>query len=79
MIKIKRYKKGSINDAINRRVIESTVLKDWTVIQEKEVGGYSAGTGCLLGLLFLPLLALGASKYIEVTYEKKEEINSKQI
>ncbi len=46
-------------------------MRGWKVIEEKEIGGYSAGKGLLLGLLWLPLALFGGTKYIEVTYEKK--------
>lgn len=67
MIKIKRYKKYDINRIIDKKLF----MRGWTVMSEKEVGGYSTGKGLLLGLLWLPLALFGGTKYIEVTYEKK--------
>lgn len=67
MRKTIRYKKHDINRIIN----EKTFMRGWKVIEEKEIGGYSAGKGLLLGLLWLPLALFGGTKYIEVTYEKK--------
>lgn len=68
MRKVVRYKKGQF---VQRKLKEATVLRGWKVVEEREVGGYSAGKGFLLGLLFLPLALFGFSNYLEVTYEKK--------
>lgn len=68
MRKVVRYKKGQF---VQRKIKEATTLRGWKVVEEREVGGYSAGKGFLLGLLFLPLALFGFSNYLEVTYEKK--------
>ena len=67
MRKTIRYKQ---NDRVGRWLKETFVLRGWHVVEEKESGGYNAGKGFLLGLLFLPLALFGFSGYIEVTYEK---------
>lgn len=68
MRKTIKYKAG---DRVGRWTKEQTVLRGWKVVEEREVGGFSAGKGFLLGLIFLPLALFGFGKYIEVTYEKK--------
>lgn len=68
MRKIIRYKKG---DVVGRKLKEATMLRGWKVIEEREVGGFSAGKGLILGLIFLPLALFGFGTYVEVTYEKK--------
>lgn len=67
MVKTIRYKKGQV---VQRKMKEATLLRGWRVIEEKEVGGFSAGKGIILGIIFLPLALLGFGTYIEVTYEK---------
>ncbi len=68
MRKTIRYKKG---DIVGRKLKEATILRGWTAVEEREVGGFSAGKGLLLGLIFLPLALFGFGTYVEVTYEKK--------
>jgi hypothetical protein len=68
MRKTIRYKKG---DIVRRKLKEATLLRGWKVVEEKETGGFSAGKGFLLGLLFLPLALFGFGTYVEVTYEKE--------
>lgn len=68
MRKVVRYKKG---DIVGRKLKEATLLRGWRIVEEKEVGGFSAGKGFLLALLFLPLAIFGFGTYIEVTYEKQ--------
>lgn len=67
MRKTIRYKKGQI---VQRKIKEATTLRGWKVVEEREVGGFSAGKGFLLGLIFLPLALFGFGTYVEVTYEK---------
>lgn len=67
MKKTIRYKKG---DVAGRWLKEKILLRGWRVVEEKEVGGYNAGKGLLLALIFLPLALLGFGSYIDVTYEK---------
>lgn len=68
MRKIIKYKKG---DRVGRWLKETFSLRGWKVVEEREVGGFSAGKGFLLGLIFLPLALFGFGSYLEVTYEKK--------
>jgi hypothetical protein len=68
MLKTVKYKKG---DVVRRKFNEATMLRGWEAIEEKEVGGFSAGKGFILGLIFLPLALFGFGKYIEVTYQRK--------
>lgn len=63
-----QYKKG---DIFGRWLHEKLYLRGWQVVAEEEVGGFSAGKGFLLGLIFLPLAVFGFGKYIKVTYEKE--------
>lgn len=67
MRKTIRYKKGQV---VQRKIKEATTLRGWKVVEEREVGGFSAGKGFLLGLIFLPLALFGFGTYVEVTYEK---------
>ncbi len=68
MRKTIRYKKG---DIVGRKLKEATMLRGWRIVEEREVGGFSAGKGLILGLIFLPLALFGFGTYVEVTYEKK--------
>ncbi len=68
MRKTVRYKKG---DIVGRKLKEATLLRGWKIVEEKETGGFSAGKGFLLGLIFLPLALFGFGTYVEVTYEKQ--------
>lgn len=67
MRKTVKYKAG---DIVRRKFNEATFMRGWKVVEEREVGGFSAGKGFLLGLIFLPLALFGFGKYIEVTYER---------
>lgn len=67
MRKTIRYKKG---DVVGRWLKETFFLRGWHVVEEKESGGFSAGKGFLLALIFLPLALFGFGSYVEVTYEK---------
>lgn len=67
MRKTIKYKKGQV---VQRKIKEATTLRGWKVVEEREVGGFSAGKGFLLGLIFLPLALFGFGTYVEVTYEK---------
>lgn len=73
MRKIYKYKKYDLNDSIKRKLREKTSLKNWHIVEEKEVSGFSSGAGCLLAIIFLPLALLGIGKYTEVTYEKNND------
>lgn len=67
MRKTLKFKKG---DIVRRKFADSVTMRGWKVVEEREVGGFSAGKGFLLGLLFLPLAIFGFGTYIEVTYER---------
>lgn len=67
MRKTIKYKKG---DVVGRWLKETFALRGWHVVEEREVGGFSAGKGILLGLIFLPLALFGFGSYLEVTYER---------
>jgi len=67
---IKKYKKGSLQDIINRKIYEKRIFKKGYIIAEtEEVKEYSGGKGCILFLIFPPLAFFGGTKYLKVTYE----------
>jgi len=68
MQKTIRYKKG---DVVGRKIKESTILRGWHVVAEREVGGFSAGKGLIFLLIFWPLVLFGFGRYVEVTYERQ--------
>lgn len=67
---IKKYKKGGLNDGIQRKIDEKRLTKKgYVVVETEEVKEYSGGKGCILFLIFPPLAFFGGTKYIKVTYE----------
>lgn len=68
MTKSRIYKKG---DFVRRWLYERTIYRRWHVVSEREVSGYNAGKGIILGLIFLPLALFGFGKQIEVTYSNE--------
>lgn len=75
MRKIVVYKKG---DFLGRKARESTSLRRYYAVEEKEVSRYSGVKGFLLFLLFPPLALFGGTTSIEVTYELKPEYVKKE-
>lgn len=74
MRKIVVYKKG---DFLGRKARESTSLRKYYAVQEREISRYSGLKGFLLFLLFPPLAFFGGTKSLEVTYELKPEYENK--
>lgn len=70
MRKIVVYKKG---DLLGRKARESTSLRKYYAVEEREISKYSGLKGFLLFLLFPPLALFGGTTSIEVTYELKPE------
>jgi len=74
MRKIVVYKKG---DFLGRKARESTSLRHYYAVEEKEISRFNGVKGFLLFILFPPLVFFGWSKSLEVTYELKPEYAKK--
>ena len=69
MTKSKTYKKSDYLGRVTDAKIQGAL--GWKIISQREFKQFHAGKGCLLFILFPPLVLFGQTKYIEVTYEKK--------
>jgi len=71
---IKTYKK-SLNGKMKMK-IDKTLMsrKGYVEVEREEIKQFNGGKGCLLFLLFPPLVLLGRSKYIKIKYQKYEKI-----
>lgn len=61
-----------VYDSWSQRKIKEVFLLNngWRVLREEEIKEFNAAKGCLLAILFLPLVFFGFSKKIKVTYIK---------
>lgn len=75
MRKIVVYKKG---DFLGRKARESTSLRHYYAVEEKEISRFNGVKGFLLFILFPPLVFFGWSKLLEVTYELKPEYDKEK-
>jgi len=66
----KRYKK-SLSGKMERSIKERGLFKKgYFVYSEEEVKQFNSGKGCLLAIIFLPLVLFGRSKYVDVVYRQ---------
>ena len=70
MRKIVTYKRG---DVLGRKIKESTTLRKYYAVEERQISKYRGLKGFLLFLLFPPLALFGGTTSTEVTYELKPE------
>ena len=69
---IKEYKK-TVMGSVYRKMTEKKLYSDgYFIYQEEELKKFNAGKGCLMLIIFFPLVFFCRDKWVKVTYQLKD-------